>query len=286
MKTWHIIGSHGYIASRLLARRLVGGARMLCYSREGSADTAPLDLSNLSDKNFEAIHEDDYVVLLAAVSSPDYCRDHYEEVYGINVTGTKRLISECVSRKANVLFFSSDVVLGATEQAADETIEANPFGHYGRMKHIIEQAFAGERRVKVFRLSYVFSRNDKFMTYLEGCAANGRTADVFDALYRNVVYIEDVVDAICALADTFEQWENSIFHICGRDLLSRKDLAEIYQTRVNPDIQIVASIPDEAFFEARPNVIHTSSLYCEKLLRRRPMSISEAMKLEYLKNNR
>ena len=285
MRTWHIIGSHGYIASRLLARQPKEGIRIRCYSRRGNADTLPLDLADLSSESFSAIREGDYVILLAAVSSPDYCRDHYEEAYRINVTGTERFIEECVSRKANVLFFSSDVVIGPTNEAADESAEANPFGHYGRMKHMIEQAFASETRVKVFRLSYVFSKEDKFMTYLENCAASGKTAEVFSALYRNVIYIEDVIDSIFALEDTFDQWENSVFHICGRELLSRKDMAEIFREKVNPKLQITARIPDESFFMARPNVIQTDSLYLEKLLRRKPMSISEAMQSEFIMNN-
>lgn len=284
MHTWHIIGSHGYIASRLLSRPKPQGINILCYSREGSPDTAPFDLENLCSDNFKYINEGDFVIFFAAVSSPDFCNNNYETAYKINVIGTKDFIAKCVSLKANVLFFSSDVVIGPTNQPADETVKVNPFGSYGQMKYIIEQSFAYEKRVKVFRLSYVLSRNDKFMKYLEKCSQQGDVADVFSALYRNVVYIEDVIDAIYALADSFDQWENNVFHICGSELLSRIDLAEIFRARIDTSLQIITRVPDKSFFEARPNTIETSSLYLRKLLNRKPIKISEAIQTEFLNN--
>ena len=281
MKTWHIIGADGYIASCLLPR-IPKNIRVVTYTQSGAENSKKLELTDLMDRDFDGIKPGDYVVFLAAISSPDVCRDRYDFAYSINVTGTKKFIAECVARQANVLFFSSDVVIGATMTAADENVQPHPFGNYGAMKREIEEIFAHEKRVKVFRLSYVFSRQDKFMSYLNGCAQRGETADVFSALYRSVVYLGDVLDAILALADSFEAWENHIFHICGTQLLCRSDLAAIFQEKICPQLKYVTSVPDAAFFEARPNVIEAKSLYLQKLLHREPTKISDAVQLEYL----
>lgn len=284
MKTWHIIGSSGYIASCLIPK-IPKEARVLCYDQRGPEGTIHLELTNLKESDYAEIQPGDYVVFLAAISSPDVCRDQYELAYSINVTGTKEFISECVRRQANVLFFSSDVVIGATTEPADENATPHPFGNYGKMKREIEMAFAGEKRVKVFRLSYVFSKRDKFMSYLKNCVENGETADVFSALYRSVVYLEDVTDAIIALSESFEQWDNDIFHICGNELLARNDLAAIFQQTVAPELRYTTRMPDETFFAARPNVIEAKSLYVEKLLHRQPTKISEAVRAEFLNCN-
>lgn len=281
MKTWHIIGADGYIASCLL-KRIPEDVNVIRYTQTGVDNSRILELTDLKEHDYEAIKPGDYVVFLAAISSPDVCRDQFEFAYNINVVGTKQFISKCVSLGANVLFFSSDVVIGATEFAADENAEVHPFGNYGMMKREVEQAFLDEKRVKVFRLSYVFSHKDKFMSYLYKCSEAGTEADVFCALYRSVVYLGDVLDAIIALADSFEQWDNSIFHICGGELLSRSDLAAIFKNEVCPDLKYRVSMPDATFFEARPNIIEASSLYIEKLLKRKATSISEAVKKEFL----
>lgn len=280
MKTWHIIGADGYIASCLLPK-IPKGEHVVCYTQSGVDGSKTLELTDLKDSDFDLIKAGDYVVFLAAISSPDVCRDRYEFAYSINVTGTKKFIAECVTREANVLFFSSDVVIGATETAADENAQPHPFGNYGMMKREIELAFAGEKRVKVFRLSYVFSHRDKFMSYLNGCAKTGETADVFNALYRSVVYLGDVLDSIVALADSFDRWDNDIFHICGSELLCRSDLAAIFKAKVCPEMEYTTSVPDATFFEARPNVIEAKSLYLKELLRREPTKIADAIQMEF-----
>ena len=132
------------------------------------------------------MEENDFVVFLAAISSPDVCEKQYDFARAINVTGTAEFIENCIARGANVLFFSSDVVNGGTLPCSvDETYVGTPIGKYGEMKREIEQRFNGNPHFKVFRLSYVYSRQDKFSRYLDDCAAKGVCAEVFDALYRS-----------------------------------------------------------------------------------------------------
>ena len=220
-------------------------------------------------------------MLLAAVSSPDICRAQYEMAYAINVTGTKQLIAECLRRDARVLFFSSDVVVGATDQPQNETMPVSPSGAYGKMKREIEVEFLNDSRFKVFRLSYVFSKEDKFMKYLRKCIDDDEEADVFQALYRNVVYLGDVLEAIIALGKNFDAWSNPIFHLSGPKLLCRADMAECFRKTIMPSLRFTTRLPDESFFEARPNVIETYSLYLERLLGHVPTALAEAIKLEY-----
>lgn len=280
---WHIIGSNGYIASNLISR-LSQKKQVLNYSRCPGRGERALDLTNFCASDLGDINDGDFVIFLAAKSSPDFCRDHMEEAYYINVVCTKKLIQSCLTRNAQVLFFSSDVVVGSTETAHDETMPVAPVGSYGAMKREIELAFEGEPHFKVFRLSYVFSRNDKFMKYLKTCAAERKCADVFQALYRNVVYMGDVLDAIIALGNRFCGWENQIFHLSGPQLLCRADMAALYQRIAVPELKYETSIPDACFFEARPNVIETRSLYLAKLLGHLPTKLEDAMQIEILGN--
>lgn len=277
---WHIVGSNGYIAKRLLERKQ---NNLICYSRQENKNSRKFNLARPCDEDFELIKPNDFVVLLAAVSSPDECHKNYEQSYQVNVTGTAKFIDICLKKGAKVLFFSSDAVIGDTKFAKDETMTVNPVGEYGQMKYEIEQRFSGNHNFKVFRLSYVLSNKDKFIGYLQQCRQNNSIPNVFDALYRNVIYIEDVIDAIFALEKTFDTWSNNIFHLCGNELLSRKNLAELYKSAVDSDLEFIVSIPKQEFFDARPNVICSKSLYLEKLLGREPTSIAQALKLEFKK---
>ena len=279
---FHVIGSNGYIARRLLQRLKIDNS-VVSYSRRSCPNTVPLDLTSLKEADYSQIDPGDFVVLLAAISSPDECHKHYDSSYRINVIGTAQFIEESLRRGARVLFFSSDVVVGACEEGRNENMPVHPIGEYAQMKYLIEQRFISHANFKVFRLSYVLSREDKFMAFLQKCSQENITPDVYDALFRNVVYLEDIIDAITSLEKTFSQWSNPIFHVCGPELLSRKDLACLYQAIVDPSLRFTVSIPDRSFFEARPNIIATQSLYFAKLLQRDPTKVSDALKKEFKK---
>lgn len=276
----HIVGSDGFIGQNLLPR-LPEDAEVVRYTQAAGVGEKQLELTTPRAEDVSEIQPGDYVVFLAAIASPDVCRDRYEEAYAVNVTGTERFIRRCLDKKARVLFFSSDVVVGATETPQDETATVCPVGNYGRMKHQVEKAFVGEPRFKVFRLSYVFSKGDRFIRYLQSCVEKGETADVFQALYRNVIYLQDVLDGVLALGRSFDQWENQIFHLSGPELLCRADMAALYRRIAAPELRYTTSVPDASFFEARPNCIATASLYLERLLGRPAMALADAMKKEF-----
>lgn len=277
---WHIVGSDGYIAGKLL-RRLNGQKGVVRYSMIQEQGDVLFNLLDLREDVFQAIQPGDFVVFLAAISSPDMCEKEYDRAFEINVTGTEEFLRACMERGANTLFLSSDVVNGPTQSVHNELSEVFPFGKYGQMKREIEKRFANEPQFKAFRLSYVFSAEDRFMKYLCQCAGEGKKAEVFRALYRNVVYIEDILDAMIALSRTYNQWDNMLFNLSGPELLCREDMARLFKRSIDASLQYDVCLPDDEFFRARPNTIATESLYLGRLLGRKPMTIEDAMKREF-----
>lgn len=281
MITWHIVGSDGFIGSRLI-KGLPSEQSFVCYSPLKAKQTVFLDLTSKGAFDLSKIHEGDFVVFLAAISSPDICDSQYDLAYAINVEGTRRFIEGCIQKKSNVLFFSSDAVNGSTSMdPVDEDYVGAPVGKYGQMKRLIEQTFVDSKRFKTFRLSYVFSKEDKFTSYLCKCDQQKETADVYNALYRSVIYREDILEAIPRLSQTYDHWDNSIFNLSGPELLSRKDLAALYKRTVSSDFNYSVSNPSETFLATHPNIISTRSLYLEKLLGHPPTSIEVALRKEF-----
>lgn len=278
---FHIIGACGYIGTKLL-NYLPKQDSPICYDMVDGEGILPINLEKPESFDFSKIKAGDFVLFLAAISRPDLCKNQREMAYRINVEGTGRFIQAFVDRGANVLFFSSDVVYGETDfHKVNELSHCNPFGPYAEMKHAIELKFEGNSHVKVFRLSYVFSREDRFTSYLAECAKAHKTAEVFDTLYRSVIYINDIFDAIIALSKNFNGFDNQVFNLSGNEVLSRKDIAELYKRVVDDGLDYCTVEPPEGFFDARPPIIATESLYLEKLLGRKPTMIKEALINEY-----
>jgi len=276
-----IVGKNSFIAKRISAEKLSNFDNIIYTSSTSSGDALVLNLETPEKFNYQLINKNDIVLLFASISSPDVCQKKPDLAYNINVTGTVRFIDSALRRNARIIFFSSDTVYGEAEAAVDENSSANPIGAYAVMKYSVEKEFLNERNFKVFRLSYVYSRDDKYTSYLKKCTENNTIAEIYHPIFRNVIFIDDVVDATVLLVFRWEEFKNQLFNICGPHLLSRLDIANLYKDQVDPTLQMKVVKPDRDYYSARPKTIQMKSLYLENLLGRKPAPIVEAIKLEF-----
>lgn len=246
-------------------------------SSEQSSQTIYLDLKKAGEFDYSVIDKDTYIVFLAAISSPDECNNNYKESYKINVEGTKYFIQNAIEKDAKVLFFSSDVVYGNTQDRVDENSPTNPFGNYAKMKDEVEKFFINEKNFKVFRLSYVLSKEDKYLSYLKNCVEKNEEAEVFHPFNRKVIYIEDLVESIENVLVKWKEFDNQKFNICGDENISRKDIADFYNESIGNRLKYKIIEPNDNFWEARPKDINITSIYLQKLLGKKPTVIKDAI---------
>lgn len=277
MTNYLVVGKNGFVAKALHDRGLKN-ITFTTSNKENNTDVY-LDLKHPNDFDYSILNENTIIILLAAISSPDVCSNDYDNTYAVNVTGTKEFVEKALLKSAKILFFSSDVVYGNTQNEVNEDSNTNPFGHYAEMKDEIEKAFLKEKNFKVFRFSYVLSKDDKYLKYLKNCTDNDKTAEVFHPFERKTVYIEDVLDAIEAILKRWNEFENQKFNICGSELISRKDIADYFSEASDKKLKYELQEPDENFWEARPKDINITSLYLEKLIGRKPTKIKDAINI-------
>lgn len=262
----HIIGANGYIGTKLCNEMDKRGIDYDCYSDIVDAKCKEFNLLD-SDLKVLDFSSGDVVVLLAAISSPDICQNNYEFAYSINVTGTTRLIDYCLERGVRVVFLSSDTVNGPNDRPYDEYDSVSPFGNYAMMKYEIEMKYKNNPLFKTLRLSYVLSDSDKFIKYLKDCIDRNIIAEVFNGLFRNVVKLEVVLEAIISLCQNFDFNDYYLVNVSGNQNLSRLDLAKWYKTNIDSRLQYKEIDVPESILKGRPNIINTKSLFLEKLLK-------------------
>lgn len=274
-----IAGADGYIGRRI-QETLPGKENMVLLSPNKVNGYLHLDLLESGKFDFNIIDSGDMVVMLAGISSPDRCSSDYRLAFDINVTGTISFIKGCLLKGATVLFFSSDTVYGNSQGENDEdSLPESPVGDYGRMKFLVERYFREENGFKAFRLSYVFSWNDRYTAYLRSCLEQKKSAEIFDPLIRRAVYIDDLIDCVSSLYRNWERFDNQYFNICGPEYISRVDIAKSFSKHIGSlDLRIIR--PDESFFKARPPKINISTRYSHSLLGRSFTPIEEALRLE------
>lgn len=276
------IGATGYVGRLLHTQALsIGDAHGT--SHLATVDLLQFRLGGANGFDYQLISPGDLVFLTSAISAPDVCEDNYAGARSINVTATVIFVEQVISRGARVLFFSTDAVYGECLVSADESTATRPSGKYAAMKCEVEDRFAGEACFKSIRLSYVFSAEDKFTKYLEGCASRSEVAEVFHPFSRAIVHRGDVVDGALALVQRWKEFPQAVINFGGPEVVSRLQFAEHFKNIRAPLLDYKIFEPDDAFFKNRPRTIAMKSDILPALLRRPARSLSEAMSLEFKK---
>ncbi|ELR96428.1 NAD(P)-dependent oxidoreductase [Gloeocapsa sp. PCC 73106] len=279
-----IVGIGGGVASRIAAAFTKKGISFAATSSRPLTEYWQLDLTRPREFDYSLVNSEHLVLLAAAISSPDRCQKEYEIARQTNVTGTLEFAQRCLEKGAQVLFFSSDTVYGASlpgNPTFTETDTLNPLGEYAQMKAEAEASLLALGNVKIVRLSYVFFKQDKFTTYLSKCALNGQEAEVFDPFTRSMVYIQDLIEAIEAYGDRWIEIHDKLINVGGPSPVSRWDFALKLQELVYPELKLLKIEPPLDFFKARPRLIALNTAPFANLLGRPVTPIEEAIAQEF-----
>ena len=275
-----IVGATGYVGSALFAGASKSSS-VIGTSSSGGNGLLPLRLDAPAEFDYANIRMGDVVLLTAAISAPDICAREHGRAWAVNVIGTSSFIQRMIDRGARVVFFSSDTVYGERDDEFDETAACNPAGEYAEMKHEVAQRFLGDASFKEIRLSYVFSREDKFSRYLAGCAERNEEADLFHPFFRAIVHRDDVVEGALALAVRWDEVTEQVINFGGPQVLSRINFAKGLREAHLHDLRFKVTEPCADFFKNRPRVIAMTSSVFARLLGRPPRTFCEAARIEF-----
>lgn len=262
-----LIGGNGYIGEFLKRRlsRIKGINHIYIVDKCENDDILYLDLEHTDDFDTTLLDGMDYIIFLAAVSSPDLCAQEYDSSWRINVKGTSDIIRIALEKSIRVLFFSSDAVFGKDEGIFDEISSTECMTAYGRMKKAVEDEFRNNHGFKAVRLSYVVSLTDRFIRYCLSCIAKDEEAQVFHPFYRNCITVTNVVDAIVWLLQHWDEFPDWVLNIAGPELVSRLRLADELNRIMGNKLKYSIVKPEEVFYKNRPAITQMKSRYLYKM---------------------
>ncbi len=223
-----IIGASGQVGEHLLRAARDRGLKAL-----GTYNASPLDgLERLDvrdrDEVFSLVvgERPRVVYLPASLTHVDYCELHPEESRLINVSGAFNVIDAATEVGAKVVYFSSDYVFDGRAGGYSEESEPNPICEYGRQKLAVEDYVSrGSRNYLIVRTAGVFSwerQGKNFVSRLVQNLRAGADARVPADQINNSTYAPDLARAVF---DLTLAGETGIFHVAGREPVSRYNLA-------------------------------------------------------------
>lgn len=226
-----IIGAQGFIGAHL-AR--AAAERFEVFSGDLFAPSSDRELLiDVTDpasvrRAFERVRPE-VVALAAAVSDIDVCEREKQRAWAVNVTGTERVIDECLRTGARLVFTSSAAVFDGTRHGYKEEDPPNPVSVYGlskaRAEAAITAALPGSVIVRMaLVLGFGAGRNtNALLNKLAESFRAGCPVTVPDYEYRNPIDAGTLSRFIVELAASPDA--AGIFHIGSSDSLSRFELA-------------------------------------------------------------
>jgi nucleoside-diphosphate-sugar epimerase len=269
-----IFGDSGYIGSSLVSR-LKSVNRDFSTAGRSQGNDVFLDLQNPHLEALDVLSAGDKFIFLAAVSSPEFCSKYYDEAFKINVVNTCKIIHALLSKNVKVLFASSDVVYGPTEEPVDELSSLQPSFHYAEMKAAVEKEFKTDSNFNVMRLSYVWSIDDKFTQFIVNSSRSQAPIEIFHPFIRSIITLKDVLDFLIVYADLPEMLP-PVINLAGPDFISRVRLISEISKYLKIEYTVV--YPDDEFFRYRPERILMRSRFLASIIGRDPHSIASEIK--------
>ena len=276
-----IVGAAGYIGRRLAAAA-PDAVRVYHAGGTSAPPGAPaLSLEEPAKFDYGLVAAGDVVLLTSGIAAPDRCAADPVRARAVNVTGTTEFVAHVLERGGRVVFFSTDTVYGEQPEPFDETRACRPLGVYAELKHEVERRFHGEPGFKTIRLSFVFSRDDSFTTYLARCASTDVEASLYVPFLRAVVHRDDVVAGAIALARDFAAVPGGIVNFGGPAVVDRPEFAGILAHGAFPRLRWTAAAPPAGFFTNRARAICMTSPLLPILLGRQPATLAQAVAAEF-----
>ena len=191
-------------------------------------DYTQLDLTRKGDvKSLISSFQPDVIMNAAAMTNVDWCEEHREDAWNANVVGVEHLVEAARKVGAKLIHVSTDYVFDGKTGGYTEEDKPNPINYYGKTK------LAGENAIRIADIDYAILRTivlyghginvkKNFALWVIDSLRAGKSIRCVTDQIGNPTHVSDLALAIMKIA---ELGKSGMFHICGRDQLSRHDFA-------------------------------------------------------------
>lgn len=187
-----------------------------------------LDLTNRSE-TIELVQriQPSAIVNTAAITNVDACEYEREACWKINTTAVQSLVKAARLAGSRLVQLSSDYVFDGEAGPYSEFDRPNPISYYGKSKHASENAVLGGGIDGVIvRTVVLYGHGRKlkpsFVSWLVERLRARRDVKIVTDQISNTTLVDDLAAAIRRI---LELGRTGIYHVAGREILSRFEFA-------------------------------------------------------------
>lgn len=224
-----VIGSRSRMGTRLMEKAKQNGYQPIGFARvkDANADYA-VDITQKTQID-EALRKTrpDVVILVAAMTDVDGCEKDQKLAWSINVDGSENVAAACEALKLKLINISTDYVFDGKNGPYSEDAAPNPINVYGLTK------LEGEKKIHsicknalTLRTAVPYDWNPSakpnfLMWLIEKLEQKSKVKIVTDQ-WNTPTFYPHLAEIILKFV---ERGPEGIFHVAGREFLSRYDFA-------------------------------------------------------------
>lgn len=222
-----IVGASGFIGSAL--RSVYGADAIGTYCNHPAPGLRHLDMRDAAAvAALVSEVRPELIIHPAAQPHVDWCEDHVQESYDVNVTGSRNVAAAARAARARYIFFSTDYVFNGTSGPYREDASPDPLNVYGRHKleaeRIIAELLDDHLIVRVCGVYGVERQGKNFVMALLAKGRGGEEMNVPSDQWGTPTYGDNLTVAVDELARSNRR---GVYHVVGPEYLDRITFARL-----------------------------------------------------------
>lgn len=284
-----VTGSNGMLGQRAAKYfSSVENTEVLACSMEPDSVSGPVDYvcCDISKReNIKKVILDfcpDFIINTAAFTNVDLSETERETAWKVNVKGVEYIAEAARILDAHLIHFSTDYIFDGKNGPYSEKAKPNPLGYYGRTKLASENALMiSGAMYTIFRINVLYgvanSRPDFVRWVVKMLSNNSKIRIVTDQI-NNPTFIDDILNVLSTIIEFRKQ---GIYHIGGRDFISRYEFTRIIADYFNLNKELIIPIVTEELSQPakRPLKSGLITIKAESELGFKPYSITDSLSL-------
>lgn len=263
-----LIGSNGLLGQKLCETIVRGGAYELSLAtREGQpvrpvagAQYLKCDITSKKEvKSAISASEPDVIINAAAMTNVDACESERERCWKINVEGVENIIDAAKRKAIPIIHISTDYVFDGKSGPYVEDDRPNPLSYYGKSKLASENAlrtsglpFFIARTMVLY--GFVPTAKQNFVLWLINNLENKKPVRIVDDQLGNPTLVDDLA---YGLIQGFELERTGIYHLAGRDVISRYQFALNVAKVFELDASLITPVKTAEFHQPAPRPLNS-----------------------------
>lgn len=287
-----VTGSNGLLGQKVTELLVRGSAYVITLASQAEKSVRPLasasyvqmDITSKKEvKHVVFSCEPEVIINCAAMTNVDACEKERESAWKINVEGVEHLIEAARKTNARILHISTDYVFDGKSGPYDENARPDPLSYYGKSK------LASENALRMSGLEYLIARTmvlygtsagvrSNFALWLVQNLEQNLPVRVVDDQFGNPTLVDDLAHG---LVSALELGRTGVYHMAGREIVSRYEFALRLAEMFDFDSSLITSVKTSQLHQPAPRPLKSGliTLKAEVELGFKPSTVEQGLQV-------